>query len=82
MTDATADLRTVSWGDPDAPNTALLVHGLTGRTDAFRALADELLSDGLLGWRLLSTDLRAEGRRERRRERPASRSTRPTSSRS
>ena len=61
MTDATADLRTVSWGDPGAPNTALLVHGLTGRTDAFRALADELLSDGLMGWRLLAADLRGRG---------------------
>jgi pimeloyl-ACP methyl ester carboxylesterase len=30
VSDATADLRTVSWGDQDAPNTALLVHGLTG----------------------------------------------------
>jgi pimeloyl-ACP methyl ester carboxylesterase len=58
MTDATADLRTVSWGDPGAPNTALLVHGLTGRTDVFRALADELLSDGPMGWRLLAADLR------------------------
>ena len=35
MTDATADLRTVSWGDPGAPNTALLVHGLTGRQAYF-----------------------------------------------
>ena len=59
MTDATADLRTVSWGDPGAPNTALLVHGLTGRTDTFHALADELLSAGLTGWRLLAADLRA-----------------------
>jgi pimeloyl-ACP methyl ester carboxylesterase len=28
---ATAELRTVSWGDPDAHHTALLVHGLTER---------------------------------------------------
>ncbi len=52
MTGATADLRTASWGGPDAPNTALLVHGLTGRTgrtDAFRALADQLVSNGLTG---------------------------------
>jgi hypothetical protein len=33
-------------GDPDAPNTALLVHGLTGRADAFRALAENLESGG------------------------------------
>jgi alpha-beta hydrolase superfamily lysophospholipase len=46
MTDATADLNTVSWGDPDAPNTALLVHGLTGRADAFRTLAENLESGG------------------------------------
>ena len=58
MTGATADLETVSWGDPDAPDTALLVHGLTGRTDAFRALAGKL---GLAGWRLLVADLRGRG---------------------
>ncbi len=56
MTNATADLRTVSWGDPGVPNTAQLVHGLTGRTDAFRTLADELLSDGPMGWRLVAAD--------------------------
>ncbi len=61
MADATADLNTVSWGDPDAPNTALLVHGLTGRADAFRALAEELESGGLTGWRLLAVDLRGRG---------------------
>jgi pimeloyl-ACP methyl ester carboxylesterase len=61
MTDATADLNTVSWGDPDAPNTALLVHGLTGRIDAFRALAERLESRGLTGWRLLAVDLRGRG---------------------
>jgi pimeloyl-ACP methyl ester carboxylesterase len=61
MTDATADLNTVSWGDPDAPNTALLVHGLTGRIDAFRALAEKLESGGLTGWRLLAVDLRGRG---------------------
>ena len=61
MTDAAANLRTVSWGDPRAPNSALLVHGLTGRTDAFRALADKLLSEGLTGWHLLAADLRGRG---------------------
>jgi hypothetical protein len=39
LTDATADLNTVSWGDPGAKDTVLLVHGLTGRADAFRARA-------------------------------------------
>ena len=61
MADATADLRTVSWGDPDAQNTALLVHGLTGRADAFRALVEELESSGLTGWRFLAVDLRGRG---------------------
>ena len=61
MADPTACLRTVSWGDPDARDTALLVHGLTGRADAFRALAGELLSMGLSGWRLLALDLRGRG---------------------
>jgi lipase len=61
LADATADLRTVSWGDPDAQNTALLVHGLTGRADAFRALVEELESSGLTGWRFLAVDLRGRG---------------------
>ena len=26
MTDATVDLKTISWGDPSAPITALVVH--------------------------------------------------------
>jgi hypothetical protein len=51
LTDARADLNTVTWGDPDAENTALLVHGLTGRADAFRALVEKLQSEGLTGWR-------------------------------
>jgi pimeloyl-ACP methyl ester carboxylesterase len=57
----TADLNTVLWGDPDAENTALLVHGLTGRAGAFRALAQELEARGLTGWRLLAVDLRGRG---------------------
>ena len=61
MSDATADLRTVSWGDPNAQETALLVHGLTGRADAFRALVEELESSGLTGWRFLAADLRGRG---------------------
>ena len=61
MAAATAKLRTVSWGDPDADRTALLVHGLTGRADAFRALAEDLESNGLTGWRLLAADLRGRG---------------------
>ena len=61
MTDTTADLSTVFWGDPGAENTALLVHGLTGRAEAFRALAEELEAEGLAGWRLLAVDLRGRG---------------------
>lgn len=59
--DAPAELRIVSWGDLDAPNTVLLVHGLTGRADAFRALAEELEAEGLAGWRFLAVDLRGRG---------------------
>jgi pimeloyl-ACP methyl ester carboxylesterase len=61
LTDSAVDLRTVSWGDPDAQDTVLLVHGLTGRADAFRALAEELGSRGLTGWRFLAVDLRGRG---------------------
>jgi pimeloyl-ACP methyl ester carboxylesterase len=61
VSDATADLRTVSWGDPDAQDTALLVHGLTGRAEAFRALVEELESEGLTAWRFLAVDLRGRG---------------------
>jgi pimeloyl-ACP methyl ester carboxylesterase len=61
VTDATAGLRTYSRGAPDAPNTALLVHGLTGRADAFRALTEELEAQGLAGWRFLAVDLRGRG---------------------
>lgn len=61
MAEATADLRTVSWGDPDAQDMAMLVHGLTGRADAFRALVEELESKGLTGWRFLAVDLRGRG---------------------
>ncbi len=61
MTDAPADLRTISWGDPSAPNSALLVHGLTGRAEAFRAIVEELEAEGLEGWRFLAVDLRGRG---------------------
>lgn len=65
MTDATADLNTLLWGDPGAAYTALLVHGLSGRADAFRALAEELEAKGLKGWRFLAVDLRGRGASER-----------------
>jgi pimeloyl-ACP methyl ester carboxylesterase len=59
-----ANLSTVEWGVPEAPHTALLVHGLTGRAEAFEALAEKL--DPATGvpddpWRLLSPDLRGRG---------------------
>jgi pimeloyl-ACP methyl ester carboxylesterase len=61
LTDARADLNTVTWGNPDAENTALLVHGLTGCADAFRTLVEKLQSEGLTGWRFLAVDLRGRG---------------------
>jgi lipase len=61
MPEARARLHTVSWGDSDAENTALLVHGLTGRADAFRSLAERLEARGIAGWRLLAVDLRGRG---------------------
>ncbi len=61
MADVPADLRNISWGDPSAPNTVLLVHGLTGRAEAFRAIVDELEAEGLAGWRFLAVDLRGRG---------------------
>ena len=82
MTDVTAELNTVAWGDTDAKNTALLVHGLTGRADAFRALIESLESEGLTGWRFLAVDLRAGERPGGWTARPASRPTPRTSSRS
>lgn len=61
MNESTANLSTVSWGNPRASRTALLVHGLTGRADAFRAIAERLEKEGLEGWRLLAVDLRGRG---------------------
>jgi pimeloyl-ACP methyl ester carboxylesterase len=61
VSDGAADLYTVSWGDPNAQNTAVLVHGLTGRAEAFRALAEKLESEGPAGWRFLAVDLRGRG---------------------
>ncbi len=59
-----ANLKTVEWGVADAPNTALLVHGLTGRGEAFEALAEKLdPGGGIPGgtWRFLAPDLRGRG---------------------
>jgi pimeloyl-ACP methyl ester carboxylesterase len=54
----------MEWGVEDAPRTALLIHGLTGRAEAFEALADKLdPATGVPGgpWRLLAPDLRGRG---------------------
>jgi pimeloyl-ACP methyl ester carboxylesterase len=51
-------------GGADGPRTALLVHGLTGRAEAFEALVDKLAPTvGIPGgpWRLLAPDLRGRG---------------------
>lgn len=59
-----AELRTVEWGRGDAPNAALLVHGLTGRAGVFEALAEELdPAEGIPGgaWRFIAPDLRGRG---------------------
>jgi pimeloyl-ACP methyl ester carboxylesterase len=59
-----ANLKTVEWGIADAPRTALLVHGLTGRAEAFEPLVERLdPSTGLPNgpWRLLAPDLRGRG---------------------
>jgi pimeloyl-ACP methyl ester carboxylesterase len=59
-----ANLKTVEWGVADAPNTALLVHGLTGRGEAFEALAEKLDPAGNAPggpWRFLAPDLRGRG---------------------
>jgi lipase len=59
-----ANLRTAEWGVANAPRTALLVHGLTGRAEAFEALAESLApAVGIPGgaWRFLAPDLRGRG---------------------
>lgn len=57
----TAELKTTEWGRADAPNAALLVHGLTGRAGAFEALAEELDPAGGGPWRFVAPDLRGRG---------------------
>ena len=58
------NLKTVEWGVADAPLTALLVHGLTGRAEAFETLVERLApASGASGgpWRFLAPDLRGRG---------------------
>ncbi len=58
------NLKTAEWGVVDAPRTALLVHGLTGRAEAFEPLAEKLdPAAGVPGgpWRFLAPNLRGRG---------------------
>jgi pimeloyl-ACP methyl ester carboxylesterase len=58
------NLKAAEWGVVEAPRTALLVHGLTGRAEAFEALAEKLdPAAGVPGgpWRFLAPDLRGRG---------------------
>lgn len=65
VADGGANLDWVEWGRGDAPRVALLVHGLTGRAEAFEALVEELDPAGgrIPGgaWRFLAPDLRGRG---------------------
>ena len=59
-----ANLSTSEWGGPKALHTALLVHGLTGRAEAFEVLAEKL--DPATGvpnepWWFIAPDLRGRG---------------------
>lgn len=59
-----ARLKITEWGRSDAPNVALLVHGLTGRAGAFEALVEGLDPEGNVSggdWRFLAPDLRGRG---------------------
>lgn len=58
------NLRTLEWGATDAPRTAFLLHGLTGRAEAFQGLAEKLDPAASIPggpWRLLAPDLRGRG---------------------
>ena len=59
-----ANLKTAEWGVADAPNTGLLVHGLTGRAESFEALMEKLdPAEGIPNgsWRFIGPDLRGRG---------------------
>ncbi|MBV9455197.1 MAG: alpha/beta hydrolase [Rubrobacter sp.] len=58
------NLSTVEWGVPEAPHAALLVHGLTGRAEAFEALVEGLdPANGMPDdtWWFVAPDLRGRG---------------------
>ncbi|MDH3205987.1 MAG: alpha/beta hydrolase [Gemmatimonadota bacterium] len=52
----------LEWGPPDAPRTAVCVHGLTGCARDFDALAESLAP---AGWRLICPDLVGRGDSDR-----------------
>ena len=59
-----ANLSTVEWGIPEAPHTGLLVHGLTGRAEAFEVLVERLdPANGIPDdpWWFIAPDLRGRG---------------------
>ena len=60
------ELKTIEWGAADAPHVALLVHGLTGRGEAFETLVEKLNpAAGIYSnepWRFVAPDLRGRGR--------------------
>ena len=59
-----ANLSTVEWGIPEASHTGLLVHGLTGRAEAFEVLVERLdPANGIPDdpWWFIAPDLRGRG---------------------
>ncbi|GAA4664173.1 alpha/beta hydrolase [Frondihabitans cladoniiphilus] len=55
-------LPTLQWGEPDAPRTVLLLHGLTSAAGTWWRVADSLAATGV---RVVAADLRGHGRAPR-----------------
>ena len=55
---APVQLPRISWGNPDANSTALLVHGLGSSAALMRRLGDALAN---AGWHAVAADLRGHG---------------------